>query len=66
MSIGQTLGIPKDSLIHYPSFNHPMEQSNWDQSRVNSEKAGFAYILFQSLGLKKILVMELLKTAKLK
>ena len=64
MSIGQTLGIPKDSLIHYPSFNHPMEQSNWDQGRVKSEKAGFAYNLFHRLGLKKILVMELLKTAK--
>ena len=64
MSIGQTLGITKDSLIHYPSFNHPKEQSNWDQGRVKSEKAGFAYNLFHRLGLKKILVTELLKTAK--
>jgi len=64
MSIGQKLGIHRDSLIQYPSFKHPMEQSNWDQGRVNSEKAGFAYNLFHRLGLKKTLVLELLKTAK--
>jgi len=64
MSVGQTLGIHRDSLIQYSSFKHPMEQSNWDQGRVNSEKAGFAYNLFHRLGLKKTLVLELLKTAK--
>ena len=64
MSIGHTLGIPKDSLIHYPTFEHPKEQTNWDQGRVKSEKAGFAYNLFHRLGLKNILVIELLKTAK--
>lgn len=64
MSVGQTLGIHQDSLIHYPSFKHPMEQSNWDQGRVKSEKAGFAYNLFHRLGLKKKLVIELLKKAK--
>jgi hypothetical protein len=64
MSIGKTLGIPKDSLINYPNFEHPKEQTNWDQGRVKSERAGFAYNLFHRLGLKKILVMELLKTAK--
>ena len=64
MSIGKTLGIPKDSLIHYPNFEHPKEQTNWDQGRVKSERDGFAYNLFHRLGLKKILVIELLKTAK--
>lgn len=64
MSIGYTLGIPKDSLIHYPNFEHPKEQTNWDQGRVKSERDGFAYNLFHRLGLKKILVLELLKTAK--
>ena len=64
MSIGKKLGIPKDSLIHYPNFEHPKEQTNWDQGRVKSERDGFAYNLFHRLGLKKILVIELLKTAK--
>ena len=64
MSIGKTLGIPKDSLINYPNFEHPKEQTNWDQGRVKSERDGFAYNLFHRLGLKKILVIELLKTAK--
>jgi len=64
MSVGQTLGIPKDSLINYPNFEHPNEQTNWDQGRVQSERDGFAYNLFHRLGLKKILVLELLKTAK--
>ena len=64
MSIGHTLGIPKDSLIHYPNFEHPKEQTNWNQGRVKSERDGFAYNLFHRLGLKKILVLELLKTAK--
>ena len=64
MSVGQTLGIPKDSLINYPNFEHPKEQTNWDQGRVQSERDGFAYNLFHRLGLKKILVLELLKTAK--
>ncbi len=64
MSVGQTLGIPKDSLINYPNFEHPKEQTNWDQGRVKSERDGFAYNLFHRLGLKKILVLELLKTAK--
>ena len=64
MSIGHTLGIPKDTLINYPNFEHPKEQTNWDQGRVKSERAGFAYNLFHRLGLKKILVLELLKTAK--
>ena len=64
ISIGKKLGIPKDSLIHYPNFEHPKEQTNWDQGRVKSERDGFAYNLFHRLGLKKILVIELLKTAK--
>ena len=64
MSIGQTLGIPKDSLIHFPNFQHPNEQTNWDQGRVKSEKAGFAYNLFHRYGLKKTMVLKLLKTAK--
>jgi hypothetical protein len=66
MSMGQTLGIPKDSLIHYPNFQHPSEQTNWDQGRVKSERAGFAYNLFHRLGLKKLSVIELLKNAKTK
>jgi hypothetical protein len=64
MSIGHTLGILKDSLILYPNFEHPKEQTNWDQSRVKSERAGFAYNLFHRLGIKKTLVIELLKTTK--
>lgn len=66
MSMGQTLEIPKDSLIHYPNFQHPSEQTNWDQGRVKSERAGFAYNLFHRLGLKKLSVIELLKNAKAK
>jgi hypothetical protein len=64
MSIGHTLGIPKDSLILYPNFEHPKEQTNWGQGRVKSERAGFAYNLFHRLGIKKTLVIELLKTTK--
>lgn len=64
MSLGKTLGIHKDSLIQYPSFKHPEEQSNWDEGRVKSEKAGFAYNLFHRLGLKKINVIDLFKKAK--
>jgi len=64
ISMGTTLGIPKDSLIHFPNFQHPSEQTNWDQGRVKSERAGFAYNLFHRLGLKKQSVIELLKNAK--
>jgi len=63
ISIGTALGIPKDSLIHFPNFQHPLEQTNWDQGRVKSERAGFAYNLFHRLGLKKMTVLELLKNA---
>jgi hypothetical protein len=58
------LGIPKDSLILYPNFEHPNEQTNWGQGRVKSERAGFAYNLFHRLGIKNTLVIELLKTTK--
>jgi hypothetical protein len=61
ISMGTTLGIPKDSLIHFPNFQHPKEQNHWDQGRVKSEQAGFAYNLFHRLGLKKMAVLQLLK-----
>lgn len=63
MSLGHSLGIHKDSLIHYPSFEHPLEQTNWDQGIVKSEKSGFAYNLFHRFGLKKSNIIRLLKLA---